>query len=186
MRLILASQSPRRKDILTEFGYTFDVCPSNVDEELFISKNPSEYVINVAKAKCNEVFEKNNDCVVLASDTIVTLDGIIYGKPKSKEEAYQMLSTFSGKTHEVISGVAIFCKEEKIAFKVTSKVTFKQLSDQEINDYLDTDEPYDKAGSYAIQGIGKRLISKFEGNLNNIIGLPIEECIPYLNRLLEK
>ena len=182
--LILASQSPRRKELLTKYGYEFKVIPSAYEEEIDLNKTPYENSLFLAYMKALEIYKNNEDDVVLASDTIVTLDGVIFGKPKDKCDAYSMLKGFSGRTHEVVSSVCIMSKVETFNFYVVSKVTFKELTDDEINWYLSTDEPYDKAGSYAIQGLAGRFVEKFEGSLNNIIGLPIEECIPYLDRLL--
>lgn len=182
--LILASQSPRRKELLTKYGYEFKVIPSSYEEEIDLNKSPYENSLYLAYMKALGIFEQNKEDVVLASDTIVTLDGVIFGKPKDKDDAYFMLKTFSGRTHEVVSSVCIMSKAQTYNFYVVSKVTFKELTEEEINWYLNTDEPYDKAGSYAIQGLAGRFVEKFEGSLNNIIGLPIEESKEYLDRLL--
>ena len=182
--LILASQSQRRKDLLNQFGYTFKVMPADIDETMDSNLSAYENCKRVAELKASCIFEENQNDVVLASDTIVTLDNVIYGKPADKSDAYNMLRKFSGNTHEVVSAVCIMSGTKTHTFYVVSKVTFKDLSDEEIYDYLSTDEPWDKAGSYAIQGIAGKFVSKFEGSLNNIIGLPIEECVPYLDELL--
>lgn len=184
MKLILASGSPRRRDMLTEYGYKFEVIAPSVDETMNLEKTPYENVKEVSLKKAMAVYNLHSDCATLACDTIVTLDGKIYGKPHSHKEAYDMIKTFSGKTHEVVSGVALVCDGVTYNFYTVSEVTFKSLTEDEINSYIDTDEPYDKAGSYAIQGIGSRLVKEYKGSLNNIIGLPIEDLKEYLDKVL--
>lgn len=184
MQLILASGSPRRYEILTEFGYKFKVLVPNVDEKMDENKTPYENVKEVSYKKASAVFNNVKDALVIACDTVVSLDGVIYGKPKDKNDAYRMIETFSGKTHEVISGVTIMSKNKTYNFYTVSKVTFKTLSNEEILAYVSTEEPYDKAGAYAIQGAGRALISHYEGSLYNIIGLPIEDIKPKLVELL--
>ena len=174
MKLILASKSPRRKEILTREGFDFIVEAIDVNETMDPQLSPYQNVMNVALKKGEAIYCDHLDDVVLSTDTIVCLDGIIYGKPKNRSDAFNTLKTFSGRTHEVVSGVSILSKRANILMHVKSFVTFKELTDEEINNYLDTDEPYDKAGSYAIQGIGKCLIDSYSGSLDNIIGLPIE------------
>ncbi len=184
MHLILASGSLRRKEILEEFKINFEVIVPNIDESMDDMKTPYENVKMVALKKAKSVKENHNDSVVLACDTVVVLDGKIYGKPKSRSDAYEMLSKFSNKTHEVISGVAILANGYESNFYTVSYVTFKELTDEQINKYLDTDEPYDKAGSYAIQGKGRDLIKGYSGSLYNIIGLPIEDVKLKLDEIL--
>lgn len=174
MNLILASKSPRRKELLESEGFTFNIITKEVDEIINPNLTPYENVKNISYLKGYEVSKENKDSLVLSCDTIVCLDGKIYGKPKDRIDAYNTLKTFSGKTHEVVSGVAIMSESINVSMYVKSNVTFKTLTDEDINSYLDTQEPYDKAGSYAIQGIGKKLIESYSGSLNNIIGLPIE------------
>lgn len=184
MKFILASGSPRRSEILKEYGYDFEVIVPSVDESMDENKTPHQNVMEVSYRKASKVFEEHQDRFVIACDTVVALDNIIYGKPHSKEMAYNMMKTFSGKAHEVISGVSILGPNYKKSFYVSSKVIFKELTDEMINEYIATDEPYDKAGGYAIQGLGRKLISGYLGSLYNIIGLPIEELKKYLDEII--
>jgi septum formation protein len=184
MELILASSSPRRKEILNKFNYSFKVIPSNSDEVMDKKLNVYDNVLNVSYKKAISVFKDHLDSIVLSCDTIVALDGVIYGKPKDKNDAFKMLKSLNNKTHEVISACTILYKDLEYKFYDISYVTFKNNSDSEIEKYIDTKEPMDKAGSYAIQGIGKCLIKDYKGSLYNIIGLPIEKVKPILDELI--
>lgn len=181
MKLILASSSPRRKDILTEYGYRFDILSKDVDESMDINASPIDNVKAVALRKASAI-APIYDSIIIGCDTIVVLDDKIYGKPHSEEDAFSMLRSLSGKYHSVISGVAIIFNNDIYNFAVTSKVKFKDLTDEDIKNYIDTKEPFGKAGSYAIQGIGRSLVECYEGSLNNIIGLPIEDIKPILDK----
>lgn len=181
MELILASSSPRRKDILNEFNYKFNIMVSEADESMDLNKTPVENVLSVALRKAKAIGEKP-DKIVLGCDTIVVLDRKIYGKPHDEKMAFDMLKSLSGNTHSVISGVAIIFNNDVHNFYVESRVKFKNLTDDDINEYIKSGEPFGKAGSYAIQGIGRNLIESYEGSLYNIIGLPIEEIKPILDK----
>ena len=185
MKLILASNSPRRKDILTKNGYDFAVVPSTFDE-IGQKETPKQTVEYYAHSKAQDVFEKvkTDDVVVLGADTIVCLDGEILGKPKDKTDAVKMLKTLSGKTHKVITGFTIISKQKKIVDSVTTLVTFNVLSDDLINKYVATGSPLDKAGSYGIQD-GFNLVKQYKGSLNNVIGLPIEDIKEKLDEFLK-
>ncbi len=182
MKFVLASSSPRRKDILTEYKYKFDIDVIDTDESIDDAKSPIENVKRIGLNKALVVSEKYEDTLILGCDTIVVLDGLIYGKPKDEADAYRILKKLSGKTHEVISGVGIVFNKDIINVAVISKVTFKDLSDEDIYSYINTKEPFGKAGAYAIQGLGSNLILKYEGSLNNIIGLPIEDIKEYIDK----
>jgi len=183
MDIILASNSPRRKEILESLGYKFRIAPSDIDEN--INLKGEKLVCELAKRKALRIFEYNKDSIVIGSDTIVYYDGKVYNKPKSEEECYFMLKSLSGKTHEVITGVYIASSKECISFYDKAYVTFKKLSDEEIFDYIKTKEPFDKAGGYAIQGIGSKLISEYKGDFYTIMGLPKDLVNSHLKRLLE-
>ena len=182
MELILASNSPRRKQILEDLGYKFRCAPSNIDEN--INLKGEALACELAKRKALSIFECNKDSVVLGSDTIVYFNNVVYNKPKSEEECYFMLKSLSGKTHEVITGVYIVSKNEEISFYDKAYVTFKNLSDKDIYDYIKTKEPFDKAGGYAIQGIGNKLVESYKGDIYTIIGLPKDLVNSHLKRLL--
>lgn len=181
MKIILASNSPRRKELLEKHKINFTVKPSNVDE--VIDKNLSVYenVMNLAKIKALDVFNRNPGEVVLAADTIVVYNNEILGKPIDEMDAFRMLKLLSGKTHEVITGVALFSKDEQIIDYEVSKVTFNKITEEEILEYIKTKEPMDKAGSYAIQGIGSKFVKSYEGEFDNIVGLPMKLVFKMLN-----
>ena len=181
MELILASSSPRRRDILNEFDYKFNIITKPIDETMDDKMSPIDNVKAVALKKAKTI-GLQHDKIVIGCDTIVVLDNKIYGKPKDKKMAFDMLKSLSGRTHSVISGVAILFNKDVYNFAVESKVYFKDLTDSIIEEYIETKEPMDKAGAYAIQGIGAKLVLKHEGSLNNIIGLPIEDIKPILDK----
>lgn len=185
MDIILKSSSPRRKELLAAMGYSFTVKVCDVDETMDIHKTPFENVKELGLKKAMAGSEEDYGKILIGCDTIVVYDNRIYGKPHSEEEAYQMLQTFSGRCHEVMSGVGIIYKEKIYNFVCTSRVYFKNLTDTDIRQYIETKECFGKAGSYAIQGIGGRLIERYEGSLNNIIGLPTEEVERVLREIYE-
>ena len=182
MNIILASNSPRRKEILESLGYKFDIIPSDVDEK--IGFTGERLACELAKRKALKVYEYHKDSIVIGSDTVVYFNNKVYNKPKSEEECYFMLKNLSGKTHEVITGVYIASKLEHVSFFDKAYVTFKELSDADIYEYIRTGEPFDKAGGYAIQGLGKNLVEKYEGDIYTIIGLPKDLVNSHLKRLL--
>lgn len=182
--LYLASKSPRRKELLENLGYEFKIESMSTDETMDKNKTVYENVVEVSYRKALAVYNLHKDDVVIGSDTIVVKDNVIYGKPKDSEDAFKTLKVLNGTTHEVVSGVNIITKNKTYSFYVVSHVTFKNNTDQELKDYIETGEPMDKAGSYAIQGIGKKLIESYDGELNNIIGLPTKEVDDILKEVL--
>lgn len=171
MELILASASPRRREMLTLMGYDFTVKPSRAEENI-VHCAPGEYVSRLARIKAAAVAEEFPGCCVLGSDTIVYLDGEILGKPRDEEDAFRILSTLSGRTHTVFTGVAIMAGDKEIVFYDKAEVTFKTLEPDEIRDYIATGEPMDKAGAYGIQGPATVLVEKIDGCYFTVIGLP--------------
>jgi septum formation protein len=182
INLILASRSPRRRTLLEQAGLKFTVLPSGVDESSIPVCAPGAYARKLAEAKTADVAAKHPDCWVIGADTIVVIDGNILGKPGSMEEARKMLVQLSGRTHQVITGFAIFCTAEAHRYSdaVTTQVTFKTLSHEEIEWYIQTNEPFDKAGAYAIQGIGTFLVRSIHGSYTNVVGLPVCEVVEHL------
>ena len=180
--LILASKSPRRHYLLTQAGLEFEVIPSTIDESKFTLSAPETYVRTLAKAKARDIARKHPGRWVLGADTIVLIDQTILGKPRSKEQARAMLQQLSGKTHQVLTGYCICCESKQVLFSetVTTSVLFKQLSEDEIDWYISSDEPFDKAGAYAIQGLGTFLVKAINGSYTNVVGLPICEVIEFL------
>lgn len=181
-KIILASKSPRRKEILDNAGVKFDVFISDADESV-VPKNisPELYVSELALLKASQVAgQLNGNYFVIGSDTIVEYDGEFLGKPKSEAEAFDIINRLSGNEHRVYSGVCVFDTKTGRAetdYECT-KVYFKKLSETEILNYVRTDEPYDKAGGYAIQGVSGSFVDRIDGDYNNVVGLPLERlCI---------
>lgn len=165
--LILASSSPRRKELLEELQIPFVISSSNVDESFDPSLSPEEIVIDLAERKVEAIYLNNQHSFILGADTVVCLDGVILGKPTSREDASRMLSELSGKTHSVYTGVAIMANGICSTFYEKTDVLFWELTDEEIHDYLDTGEPFDKAGAYGIQGVGRTLVKEIKGDYLN-------------------
>jgi septum formation protein len=183
--LVLASASPRRRELLTQAGFTFQVHPANIPEDPYPNEDPIAYVTRLAREKAEAVYNEITNApaseqrasappqVVLGADTTVTLDNHILGKPENPADAARMLRLLSGRTHRVITGVALVsAASTEVAAEVTA-VRFLALSDQEIDDYIVTGEPMDKAGAYAIQGRAARWIPRIDGCYFNVVGLPI-------------
>jgi septum formation protein len=176
MRLILASTSPRRAEILRNGGFSFTVAASAVDETLIPGESPSDLVQRLANAKAELAAARAvGPVIILAADTVVTLEGRIFGKPRSSDDARHMLENLSGRTHAVLTGVTLIRlpDAERRTFVESTLVHFAQLSAEEITRYLATEEPHDKAGAYAIQGRAGRYIPSIEGDYFNVVGLPL-------------
>ena len=180
--LILASKSPRRRYLLEQAGLAFRVVPSNIDESSVTVSSPADYVRRLSEAKANDVARQYPDKWVIGADTIVLNADVILGKPASQSEARTMLKTLSGRTHQVLTGYAICCLARQHLFSETIKtdVLFKNLTDAEIEWYIQTREPFDKAGAYAIQGLGTFLVKSINGSYTNVVGLPVCEVLEFL------
>lgn len=176
--LILASQSPRRRELMKYITEDFCVKSAEVDETLPDGISPENAVLHLSKIKA-EPFQ-NEDDTVIGADTVVAIDGRILGKPNGENEAISMLRQLSGKEHSVFTGVTIIKGNKEKSFFTETKVKFFDLSDEEIEAYIKTGEPFDKAGAYGIQGYGCLLVKKIEGDYFNVVGLPVSE----LNRTL--
>ncbi|HXX15312.1 MAG TPA: Maf family protein [Candidatus Eremiobacteraceae bacterium] len=186
MKLILASASPRRAQILRDAGISFSVLSSAVDETPYPNETPQQVVQRLANAKAELVAARAvGPAILVAADTVVVLDGQILGKPRSTEDARRMLQLFSGRTHSVVTGVSLIRlpEMERRQFIETTLVTFAPLSSADISRYLATDEPYDKAGAYAIQGHAGRYIPRIEGCYFNVVGLPLARLVATLEEL---
>lgn len=179
-KLILASGSPRRLELLQKIGIQPEVIKSWA-EEIEGDFQPENLVLANAMIKGLVVSQKYPNRTVLSADTVVAIDGKILGKPKNAAHAKEILQTLSGKTHSVFTGIAVLENEKYIKKVVESKVTFKILRDPEIEAYIQTGEPFDKAGAYGIQGIGGKFVAKFEGDMENIIGLPTKTLMQILD-----
>lgn len=184
MKIILASASPRRKELLELLNIKFDIIPSTI-KEITTKILPSDIVIDLAKQKAYDVKSKiNQDCIIISADTIVTLDNEIMGKPKNYDDAFNMLKKLQNNTHSVYTGVYIIIKKgihfTEYNFYEKTDVSMYNIIDKDIIDYISTNEPMDKAGSYAIQGVFSVNIKSIKGEYNNVVGLPIAKLHNFL------
>ncbi|MEF9990798.1 MAG: Maf family protein [Romboutsia sp.] len=184
MNIILASASPRRKEILGNTNVKFTVIKSEIDEVILDNETPKQVVMRLAFEKCMDIASTHEKDLVIGADTIVVLSDTILGKPKDNEEAYDMIKALSNKTHQVITGISLINLDanKKIIDYVVSNVKFKDLSEADIKDYIQTNESLDKAGAYGIQGFGALLVEEIQGDYFNIVGLPISK----INDLLKQ
>ncbi len=174
-QIVLASNSPRRKQLLKQIDMEFSVIPSSVDEDFSINLPPDEFVCHYARLKALDIARNHPHQLVIGADTIVVLDGKILGKPVDQTDSYRMLSELSGKTHTVFTGVSLQAAQKNIddTFFETTRVTFKRLSDYDIRYYITNYKPFDKAGSYGIQDWFATGIEKIDGCFYNVVGFPI-------------
>jgi septum formation protein len=186
MRFILASASPRRAELLTAAGYTFEVHSVDVDEQVQPGEAPAAYVERLAIAKSAAALEEltaGDGYILLAADTAVVVGGQIFGKPRDAEDAARMLRLLSGRKHQVLTGVSARSAASTLSIVETTVVTFVQLSEEQIAWYVASGEGHDKAGAYAIQGFASRFIPKIEGSYSNVVGLPIAAVDSLIQRL---
>lgn len=192
LQLILASQSPRRRDLLEKAGYKFTTFSVNVSEYLEKNLTPDEQILAISRRKAEATLKlykhsSNSEFLMLSADTMVMVDSDLLGKPESREEAETHLRLLSGRTHMVKTGMTIFhCKADCTIVKQvqsleTTLITFRPLSKTEIDQYIDSGEPFDKAGSYGIQGSASKFVTKIEGSFENVVGLPIQKFKSLLN-----
>lgn len=176
LRVVLASRSPRRIELISQLGVIAEVVPADIDETPLLGEEPVEYVKRLASSKARAVQERlSTDVFVLGADTTVDLDGVILGQPVDETEARRMLKALSARTHRVHTGVAVIGPERFESIVVTSMVTFEPVTDAILDWYIGTGEWQGKAGSYAIQGLGGTLVASTRGSMSNIIGLPLQE-----------
>ena len=182
---ILASVSPRRQELLRSVGMKFKIIPAHVNEEYLDGESPRQHVRLLSRNKAMAIAQKNPDAWVLGADTIVVIDDLILGKPKNKKQAREMLERLSGREHNVFTGFTLAHVTTKV-YKtkvVQSAVRFKKISPEEMKWYVNCDEPYDKAGGYAVQGKGSSFIKSIRGSYTNVIGLPLCEVLEELKNL---
>ena len=180
---ILASKSPRRKELLKLLDIDFTIKASDICEDLKEGLSNEEIVMDLAFQKAEDILTRNPNSIVLGFDTLVILDGVPLGKPTDRLEAFRMIQSLSGRKHRVLTGCAILGKEIEDIFYDFADVYFNEMSEEEINEYLDTDEPYDKAGAYGIQGYGARYIQKIEGDYYSVMGVPLQKIYKKLRDL---
>jgi septum formation protein len=185
--IVLASASPRRRELLSSLGLRFTVVASRTHETLLAGESPQEHVVRLSRDKAREVAERPGvpGRWFIGSDTVVVRDGIILGKPEDPAEAAAMLRSLSGRWHQVWSGYAIFDRHAgcTLSGAVVTRVRFKELTEREIAGYIATGEPFDKAGAYAIQGIGAFMVPAIEGSYTSVVGLPLCEVVDALEQL---
>jgi len=184
-RIILASASPRRMELLESAGIDFDVVAGNAPEEILPGEGPLDHVLRLARDKAFEVAARSDGRFFIGADTIVLCDGEIMGKPKDAADAERMLRKLSGVSHAVITGFAIYDKarESLVSDAATTRVYFKNLRDEEISAYIATGCPFDKAGAYAIQGGAAHMVERIEGSYTNVVGLPLCEVVEALRKI---
>ena len=182
MRLVLASGSPRRKELLAAAGFSFDVTPVNVDETPQPDEDATSYVTRLARAKALAAASSDADRIVIGADTVVVVDGEVLGKPRGAEDATRMLRLLSGRAHEVLTGVAILARGRIVTAVERTTVWFGPLSDSDISWYVASGEPLDKAGAYAIQTLASRFVPRIDGSYTNVVGLPVTTVVELLTK----
>jgi septum formation protein len=173
MLLILASASPRRMALLREAGYVFEIEPAHVDESELVGEAPGAYVLRVAAMKARTIAARHPDGIVLAADTTVVVNGAMLAKPANDADAKRMLGLLSGRTHDVLTGVVLVRGGRESSAVVDTRVRFRPLTAAEIDWYVASGEPRDKAGAYGVQGLAARFVDSVEGSYSNVVGLPI-------------
>jgi septum formation protein len=186
-KIILASASPRRRELLEQGGIPFTVIPSQAEEKI-TTEQPGQAVEELSYLKCSDIYEKSlGDVLVIGADTVVASEGKILGKPSSQKDAVKMLQSLQGREHEVYTGVTIMAREgnenRKKTFHEKTKVVFYPMSDEEIRSYVNTGEPMDKAGAYGIQGKSAVFIKEISGDYNNVVGLPLARLYQELKNM---
>lgn len=186
-KIILASASPRRRELLEQGGIPFTVIPSQAEEKI-TTEQPEQAVEELSYLKCSDIYEKSlGDVLVIGADTVVASEGKILGKPSSQKDAVKMLQSLQGREHEVYTGVTIMAREgnenRKKTFHEKTKVVFYPMSDEEIRSYVNTGEPMDKAGAYGIQGKSAVFIKEISGDYNNVVGLPLARLYQELKNM---
>lgn len=180
--IILASSSPRRQKILKQVQIPFTVRVASVDESKIYTTDPTKRVEQLAKLKNKSMSLKHENEIILTADTIVSHNNIIFEKPKNKQEAYEMIFSMSGQIHDVYTGVMLRSAHCKRQFVEQTKVQFWPLTKKEIKEYIDTEEPYDKAGAYGIQSVGAKFVKQIVGDYYNVVGLPISRLVQEIKR----
>ncbi len=185
-KIILASTSPRRRELLKQAGFSFDICPPDYEEHMENKLFSYEFIKSIAENKGKSVIKTIKDsAAVISADTVVIYDNKILGKPKNYEEAYTMLTTLKGKSHKVVTAVCVIDHDsgKKIINTETSEVVFNNVADEEIKEYINNFKPYDKAGSYGIQELPSNFVKEIKGDYDNIVGLPVRMLIKMLEKI---
>ncbi len=181
-QLILASTSPSKNKLLSETGLLFEAVASDYEEDMSLPMPPRELIVHLAKGKAQAVAVNHKDAVVIGADTFLVFEDKILGKPHTPEKAIETLRLLSGKSHSVLTGFVVMCtaEDKEVSGVVETKVFFKPLTEEEITEYVATSEPLERAGAYAIQGLGKDLVDRFEGDYTNVMGFPVKDVLEVL------
>ncbi|QMV18820.1 septum formation inhibitor Maf [Granulicella sp. 5B5] len=185
-RLILASQSPRRRELLTQAGFTFDILPADIDETRLPNEDPATYVQRLALEKARTLQTRHPHATILGADTTVVLNGTVLNKPTDIADAERMLRALSGNTHQVHTGVAVVSPTKQLQHLETTSVFLTPIPEADLAHYLATGDSLDKAGAYGIQGYASRWVRRIEGDYFNVMGLPIATTVALLNQVVEK
>ena len=185
IRIVLASKSPRRKELMEQLHLPFEIIVSDIEEEIDHQNDLVKEIEKLSYQKANAVFKQEQDALVIGADTIVKIGNEALGKPASLEEAREMLKKLSDRTHEVVTGVTILYQDQRETFSSVAEVTFYPLTEEEIEEYIHTNEPMDKAGAYAIQGDAAKFIRSIHGDYYTIVGLPIAELYQRLKKYFD-
>lgn len=180
--IILASKSPRRKELLSLIFDEFKIIPSETEEIIPQGLDAFSVAEHLATIKAQDIANKNPNSLIIGADTCVIIDGEILGKPKDKADAKRMITSLSGKTHYVVTGCCVIKDNKQESFSEVTEVEFFKLSDAETEEYINSNEPYDKAGAYGIQGKGSLLVKKINGDYFNVVGLPVAKLNQYLKK----
>lgn len=187
-KVILASASPRRKELLSQLGLKFDILPAHIDESMLENEDPIKHVCRLSKLKAESIAKNNPSAFIIASDTIVVYNGQILGKPISEEDAFRMLKLLSGHFHEVITAFSIVSQDREIninEYEIT-EVHFRELSEEDIKNYIAGGSPMDKAGAYGIQDVDAYLVDKIMGSYHNVIGFPVSHFALVWNEIINQ
>jgi len=182
-KFILASQSPRRRELLSALGFTFDVIAPDVCEDIIHGLSPAEFAATLSRRKLDAILDSLSEgqvATIIAADTVVAIDNRILSKPIDENEAFDMLKTLSGRRHSVFTGLSVSIDGKIVTDVCETLVKFRELTDDEIRDYIKSGEPFDKAGGYGIQGAAKAFVECYDGSYNNVVGLPIEMLMEIL------
>lgn len=182
LSIVLASASPRRKELLSKAGVAFEICAANIPEEPRPKEKPVAFAERMAREKAQAVGRNTPDRIILAADTVVAVEDEILGKPRDADDARRMLRLLSGRTHQVTTGVCLLGPGFEDVRSETTTVEFSEAPDNEIREYVSTGEPLDKAGAYAIQGGAARWVTQVKGDYNNVVGLPVEMVLKMLRQ----
>ncbi|MDQ3242569.1 MAG: Maf family protein [Gemmatimonadota bacterium] len=182
-RVVLASSSPRRRDLLNLIGIGHDVRPADLDETYMVGEEPKAHAERLARAKAEAIAAAEPESLVIGADTVVVIDGAVLGKPRDAAEALRMLRMLEGRTHSVLTGIAAVWQGTLVSRIVSVDVTFKPLTGEELSSYIATGEPMDKAGAYGIQGYGATIVSRIEGDYFAVMGLSLVALVALINEL---